>query len=58
MMTGGDRVMLIIPSRFPVRGCNGRVAYSFRAAGLRVLTVGRSGKVGEPGESASKSAVA
>lgn len=50
--------MSIIPSRFPVRGCNGRVAYSFRAAGVRVLTVGRSGKAGEPGESASTSAAA
>jgi hypothetical protein len=50
--------MVMIPSRFPVCGCNGRVAYRFRAAGMRVLTVGRSDTAGEPGESASTSAAA
>jgi hypothetical protein len=50
--------MLVIPSRLLVCGCNGCVAYCFRAAGLRVLTVGRSGRAGEPGESASTSAAA
>jgi hypothetical protein len=50
--------MSMVPSRFPACGCNDRVAYCFRAAGLRVLTVGRSGKAGAPGESASKSAAA
>ena len=48
--------MSVIPSRLLVCGCNGRVTYSFRAAGLRVLTGGRSGRARESGESASTSA--
>jgi hypothetical protein len=50
--------MSVIPPRFLVYGGNGRVAYRFRAVGLRVLTVGRSSRAGESGESASKSAAA
>jgi hypothetical protein len=50
--------MLIIPLRFPVCGCAGRVAYRFWVAGVRVLTVGWSGNAGESGESASTSAAA
>ncbi|MGH3795173.1 MAG: plasmid replication, integration and excision activator [Pseudonocardiaceae bacterium] len=42
----------------PYAGRNGRVAYSFRATGLRAPTVGRSGKAGESGEPVSKSAAA
>jgi hypothetical protein len=50
--------MSVIPLRLLVCGCHGRVAYCFRAAGLRVLTVGWSGRAGESGESASTSAAA
>ncbi|MGH7743981.1 MAG: plasmid replication, integration and excision activator [Candidatus Dormibacteria bacterium] len=42
----------------PYAGRNGRVAYSFRATGLRAPTVGRVGKAGESGEMTSKSAAA
>lgn len=50
--------MVIIPSRFLMCGCNGRVAHRFWAVGLHVLTVGWSGRAGEPGESASTSVAA
>lgn len=50
--------MSVISSRLLVCGCHGRVASCFWAAGLRVLTVGRSGRAGEPGESVSISAAA